>query len=124
MSAPLTIGVDARELLGSATGVGRYLGELMRRWTARADAGQRRFVLYTPLTLPLRLPPATAEQKVIGTGTGTWWEQTALRRAVRADRPDVFFAPAWSAKKAELENCYGWALPNNTIGSDPDVLVM
>ena len=97
MSAPLTIGVDARELLGSATGVGRYLGELMRRWTARADAGQRRFVLYTPLTLPLRLPPATAEQKVIGTGTGTWWEQTALRRAVRADGPDVFFAPAYTA---------------------------
>jgi glycosyltransferase involved in cell wall biosynthesis len=97
MSAPLTIGVDARELLGSATGVGRYLGELMRRWTARTDARQRRFVLYTPAALPLPLPPAAAEQKVIGTGTGTWWEQTALRRAVRADRPAVFFAPAYTA---------------------------
>ncbi len=31
----LRIGVDARELLGDATGVGRYLGELLRRW-ARA----------------------------------------------------------------------------------------
>ena len=27
------IGVDARELLGDPTGVGRYLGELLRRWT-------------------------------------------------------------------------------------------
>jgi glycosyltransferase involved in cell wall biosynthesis len=34
---------------------------------------------------------------VLPGGTGTWWEQTALRRAVREDRPDVFFAPAYTA---------------------------
>jgi glycosyltransferase involved in cell wall biosynthesis len=28
---------------------------------------------------------------------GTWWEQTALRRAVIADKPDLFFAPAYTA---------------------------
>lgn len=94
---PLRIGVDARELLGDTTGVGRYLGELMRRWCARPDAGRRRFVLYTPEALALPLPPGTVEQRVIGRGRGTWWEQTALRRAVRADRPDVFFAPAYTA---------------------------
>ena len=38
MNRPIRIGVDARELLGSTTGVGRYLGELLRRWTTRADA--------------------------------------------------------------------------------------
>ena len=50
---PVRIGIDARELLGDTTGVGRYLGELLRRWTTRADAGTRRFVLYTPE--PLRM---------------------------------------------------------------------
>jgi glycosyltransferase involved in cell wall biosynthesis len=93
----LRIGVDARELLGDATGVGRYLGELLRRWTARADAGRRRFILYAPEALPLALPAGTVEHRVVGQGRGTWWEQTYLRRAVRQDQPDVFFAPAYTA---------------------------
>jgi glycosyltransferase involved in cell wall biosynthesis len=94
---PLRIGVDARELLGSTTGVGRYLGELLRRWSERSDAGRRRFVLYAPEALPLPLPDSAVEHRVGGRGIGTWWEQTWLRQAVRRDRPDVFFAPAYSA---------------------------
>ena len=97
MSGPLRIGVDARELLGDATGVGRYLGELIRRWTIRSDAAARRFTLYAPEALPLPLPEAAVEYRIGGKGRGTWWEQTWLRRAVRADRPDVFFAPAYTA---------------------------
>jgi glycosyltransferase involved in cell wall biosynthesis len=97
VTRPLRIGVDARELLGDTTGVGRYLGELMRRWTARPDAHRRRFVLYTPEPLTLAFPEGTAEVRILGRGTGTWWEQTALRRAVRTDRLDLFFAPAYTA---------------------------
>lgn len=101
-SSVLTIGIDARELLGDATGVGRYLGELVRRWAATADHS-RQFLLYTPQSLPV-LKALTAEapvrQVVVGSGSGTWWEQTHLRRAVRADAPDVFFAPAYTAPLA------------------------
>ena len=97
MTSPLRIGVDARELLGAATGVGRYLGELLRRWTARPDSGCRRFVLYAPEPLPLSLPTGTTEMRILGQGRGTWWEQTYLRRAIRHDPPDVFFAPAYTA---------------------------
>lgn len=97
MSAPLRIGVDARELLGDTTGVGRYLGELMRRWTARPDAATRQFLLYASEPLPLLFPRGTVEPRIVGRGTGTWWEQTALRRAVAADAPQVFFAPAYTA---------------------------
>ena len=93
----LRIGVDAREMLGDATGVGRYLGELLRRWTARADAAGRLFVLYTPEPLPRLFAPGTTEVRTIGSGRGTWWEQTSLRLAVRRDAPDVFFAPAYTA---------------------------
>jgi glycosyltransferase involved in cell wall biosynthesis len=93
----LTIGVDAREVLGDATGVGRYLGELLRRWTARLDAPTRRFVLYSPEPIPLALPAAAVEHRIVPGGRGTWWEQTALRRAVRRDPLDVFFAPAYTA---------------------------
>lgn len=92
----LTIGIDARELLGARTGVGRYLGELLSRWTARPDASQRHFVLYTPEPLSLEFG-AGAEQRIIPGGRGTWWEQTALRTAVNRDAPDIFFAPAYTA---------------------------
>jgi glycosyltransferase involved in cell wall biosynthesis len=94
---PLRIGVDAREVLGDATGVGRYLGELLRRWSTRPDATRRRLVLYAPEPIALPLPPGAIELRIIGGGRGTWWEQTALRRAVRHDPLDVFFAPAYSA---------------------------
>lgn len=97
MNQPLRIGVDARELLGDSTGVGRYLGELLTRWTSRDDTEHRRFVLYTPERLTLALPPGTAQTRLIGGGRGTWWEQTHLRRAVRDDSLDVFFAPAYTA---------------------------
>jgi glycosyltransferase involved in cell wall biosynthesis len=94
---PLRIGIDARELMGDATGVGRYLGELVRRWTSRPDAADRRFFLYAAGALPLAFPAGTVEHRVGGRGTGTWWEQTTLRRYVSRDRPDVFFAPAYTA---------------------------
>jgi glycosyltransferase involved in cell wall biosynthesis len=99
----IRIGIDARELLGETTGVGRYLGELLRRWVQRDDVGSREFILYTPEPLPfLATVPAGANirQMVVGSGRGTWWEQTHLRRAVRTDPPDVFFASAYTAPLA------------------------
>ena len=103
VAAPLRIGIDARELLGEATGVGRYLGELLRRWVRRPDAASRQFTLYTPEPLPFMatVPEgASVRELVVGSGRGTWWEQTHLRRAVRADPPDVFFASAYTAPLA------------------------
>jgi glycosyltransferase involved in cell wall biosynthesis len=92
---PLSIGVDARELLGNTTGVGRYLGELLRRWMIRADRDHRRFLLYAPEPLAL-----AADQTVMcrtgGESRGTWWEQGWLRRQISLDKPSVFFAPAYS----------------------------
>jgi glycosyltransferase involved in cell wall biosynthesis len=93
----LRIGVDAREILGDATGVGRYLAELLRRWTARADACRRQFVLFAPETIPMPFPEGTVAPRIISGGRGTWWEQTALRRAVQREALDVFFAPAYTA---------------------------
>ena len=100
---PLRIGIDARELLGESTGVGRYLGELLRRWLGRPDAADRILTLYSPEALPaLESLDARGrfELVIAGTGRGTWWEQTHLRRAVRSAPPDVFFAGAYTAPLA------------------------
>jgi glycosyltransferase involved in cell wall biosynthesis len=95
VTGPIRIGVDARELLGAKTGVGRYLGELLWRWGARPDAQQRRLILFSPGPVPFFAD--TVEHRVLPGKPGTWWEQTALRRAVTRDRLDVFFAPAYTA---------------------------
>jgi glycosyltransferase involved in cell wall biosynthesis len=97
VTRPLRIGVDARELLGASTGVGRYLGELMSRWTTRSDAERRRFVLFSPEPLMLAFPSETTDVRIIGSGRGTAWEQIHLRRAIRRESLDVFFAPAYTA---------------------------
>ena len=97
MTRPLRIGIDARELQGATTGVGRYLGELLQRWTVRRDAERRTFVLFASEPLLFPVPAATTKIRVLGTGRGTWWEQTYLRRAVRKEPLDVFFAPAYTA---------------------------
>jgi glycosyltransferase involved in cell wall biosynthesis len=89
------IGVDARELSGHPTGVGRYLQRLLEEW---AQVPVRHcFTLYSPdarAAVPPGLDAVIALERGDG---GTRWEQITLARAVRRDRPDVFFAPGYTA---------------------------
>lgn len=96
---PLTIAVDARELAGHPTGVGRYLLELVQRWTVRPDARSRRLMLYSHAALACDVPHVDDVRVMPGAGE-TLWEQTTLARAVRQDAPDVLFAPAYTAPLA------------------------
>ncbi len=90
----MRIGIDARELGGKPTGVGRYLGGLLREWSSTGAAHGHELLLYTPR--PLDGQPTRLDVRVIpGTG-GTLWEQRDLRSAVASDRVDVLFSPAYS----------------------------
>lgn len=93
----MRIGIDARELVGRATGVGRYLAGMLEQWAAPAAVNGHEFILYAtePLPHPLPSPPFTT-RLVPGPG-GTWWEQVKLPRAAASDRLDVFFSPAYTA---------------------------
>lgn len=99
----MRIGIDARELGGRPTGVGRYLASILREWAASgaARAAGHEIVLYVPAPLPngvldlfADLAPAV---RVIPGASGTWWEQARLPRVAGGDRLDVFFAPAYTA---------------------------
>ena len=91
----MRIGIDARELCGRATGVGRYLSGLLGEWAK--DAHGHEFVLYATDELSQTLDGrAFARRRVAGLG-GTTWEQIALPKAIAADRLDVWFAPAYTA---------------------------
>lgn len=92
----MKIAVDARELCGKPTGVGRYLHELLVEWSTLPAAARHEWRLYAPAAPALPAGFADRLRVLPGTG-GTMWEQWTLARALAADRPDVLFAPGYSA---------------------------
>jgi glycosyltransferase involved in cell wall biosynthesis len=97
------IGIDARELAGRPTGVGRYLAQLLRHWSDPASgvSSRHEFLLYSPEAIHdtvagdfrgLRMVP-----RVLPGAAGTRWEQITLAAAVNRDAPNVLFAPAYTA---------------------------
>jgi glycosyltransferase involved in cell wall biosynthesis len=92
----MRIGIDARELGGRATGVGRYLDGLLREWTGSRETTRHEFVLYAHDDLAVPLDTRRfATRKVTGAG-GTFWEQVQLPPAIARDHLDVWFSPAYS----------------------------
>ena len=93
----MRIGIDARELCGRATGVGRYLGGLLQEWAANGAARRHEFVLYAPEPIALALDARRFPTRMVVGSPRTWWEQIQLPRAVTADHIDVLFSPAYTA---------------------------
>jgi glycosyltransferase involved in cell wall biosynthesis len=101
----MRIGIDARELFGRPTGVGRYLAGLLAAWSALPKARHHEFVLYDPavpgLSSDMRPPlPDGARRVPVQGGTGSWFEQIRLPLAMWRTPPDVLFAPAYSCPLA------------------------
>lgn len=93
----MRLGVDGWRLHGQLTGVGRYLSNVLRHWTADAIAGRfERVTLYTPAPIDrtaIELPQAVEERVV-----GPHWRQLVwqnIRFAAVADE-DVLFCPSWT----------------------------
>jgi glycosyltransferase involved in cell wall biosynthesis len=87
------IGIDARELCGRPTGVGRYLSGLLDEWAVSNQARPHEFILYSPEPVAVG---RFATRLVPGPG-GTWWEQVRMPARAAGDDLDVFFAPAYTA---------------------------
>jgi hypothetical protein len=92
----MRIGVDARELCGKPTGVGRHLAGLFGAWSASTGAQRHTFLLYAHQVPNIELPANMSVRVVPGAG-GTLWEQTSLAQAANRDQLNVFFAPAYTA---------------------------
>ena len=93
----MRIGIDARELGGRATGVGRYLGGLLHEWSAGPQARAHDFVLYAAEPIALPLDARLFATRIVPGSGGTWWEQVQAPRAATSDHLDVWFAPAYTA---------------------------
>jgi glycosyltransferase involved in cell wall biosynthesis len=106
----MRIAVDARELAGKPTGVGRYLAELLACWSREPRAAGHEILLLTPglLRLPAGLigsGGARVDSHVIpGNSPGAnrggvghlLWEQRALPAAAVKLKADVLFCPGYS----------------------------
>src|SRR6185436_18631724 len=92
----MRIAIDAREMSGRPTGVGRYLSEILRAWNQLPVARAHEFVLCSPA--PIALPASGLRlTTAIAAGRGTLWEQWTLPRLVTRAGADVLFAPAYTA---------------------------
>jgi glycosyltransferase involved in cell wall biosynthesis len=97
----MRIAVDARELLGRPTGVGRYLAELLACWSRQPAAATHEILLYADrdLALPDGLigsGGASIVTRVVSGASGVVWEQTRFPLALGRERVDVVFGPAYS----------------------------
>jgi len=91
----MRIGIDARELVGRATGAGRYLSGLLQQWSL--DSKAHEFLLYAPEPIALSLDARRFPTREVR-GPGGWrWEQIQVPRVAAADHLDVWFAPAYTA---------------------------
>jgi glycosyltransferase involved in cell wall biosynthesis len=100
----MRIGIDARQLCGRQTGVGRYLSGLVHEWAASREsrATNHEFVLYLPEAADSTagLDARRFMTRLVPGSGGTFWEQVQVPRAAAADHLDVFFAPQYSAPLA------------------------
>lgn len=88
--------IDARELCGRPTGVGRYLSGLLDEWAA-GDAFRRHRWTLIAHSEPMGVQRWPAALKIAPGNGGSTWEQFTLPAAARAEKADVFFAPGYTA---------------------------
>jgi glycosyltransferase involved in cell wall biosynthesis len=94
----MRIAIDARELIGRPTGVGRYLAEILRAWAELSGIGSQEFVLCAPDAVPA--PAGLNASMRTAPGDGTTWEQFVLPRLLADAGADVLFAPGYTAPLA------------------------
>ena len=92
----MRIAIDARELLGKPTGVGRYLRSILAAWNELPGAAAHHYVFCTPSGFHDHTLPNLEKTFRAGGGRGTVFEQTRLPLMIRDASADVLFAPGYS----------------------------
>jgi len=92
----MRIAIDARELTGRPTGVGRYLSEMLQAWSELPGAAAHEFILCAPEAVRPARTDGLRLSNVTSPGSGTLWEQRVLPKLVAAAGADVLFSPAYT----------------------------
>lgn len=92
----MRIAVDARELCGQPTGVGRYLGEIARVWRDLPEAAGHEIIWCGDRPFELPLLDRAGWRVAVRPGRGPFWEQIAFPGLAKVAQADVLFSPAYS----------------------------
>lgn len=96
----MRIAIDARELVGKPTGVGRYLSQILSAWTTLPGAAAHEFILCAPEEQSRTDWAPLKVSRLSGGGHGTVWEQLVLPGLIKKAGANVLFAPAYTAPLA------------------------
>ncbi|PIV10306.1 MAG: hypothetical protein COS49_01215 [Candidatus Portnoybacteria bacterium CG03_land_8_20_14_0_80_41_10] len=89
----MKIGIDAHNLEGQPTGVGRYLLNLLEQWDKFELPQNLRFILYFKKEIPdLRLSNLF-EKKLLHSKSNAFFMHYLLPKAAKKDRVDILFCP-------------------------------
>lgn len=94
----LHIGIDARELAGTPTGVGRYVAGVLQEWSS--ERLPHRVTLFFHRDPPAWVQSLRFRSDVVLDPTqssGTWWEQFRLPALAARAGIDVLLSPAYTA---------------------------
>ena len=91
----MKIGIDCHNLEGQRTGVGRYLANLLREWSASGGKSQTvpEFFLYFKSEIPKDMRSWTPHIRNLRGGSNFIFKHWLLPRAARRDGIDVLFCP-------------------------------
>ncbi|MEQ1897245.1 MAG: glycosyltransferase family 1 protein [Vicinamibacterales bacterium] len=92
----MRIAIDARELGGQPTGVGRYLAEIARVWRTLPAAAGHEIIWCSNEAIEQPLLDRQGWRVAVRAGGSLYWEQIAFPGLARAAGADVLFAPAYS----------------------------
>ena len=88
----MKIGIDAHNLEGKRTGMGRYLLNLLKHWTNI----QPKFILYFKDYIPEDVPKSNNfESKVLKSKSTAFFIHYLLPKAIKRDKVDLFFSPSY-----------------------------
>lgn len=92
----MKIAIDGRSLENKITGVGRYLGNLLRYWQKYSTVN---FIIYFKDRIPELsvLDSKNFKTKLVkpSINSNALWQHWTLSRALKEDYPDVFFSPSY-----------------------------
>ena len=96
----MIIGIEASSLEGQRTGVGRYLLNLLNQWNQRENT-QVKFILYFKDEIPvdLNLKSSLFKKRIVKSrfSSNALFLHYFLPKAVKEDRVDLLFCPAYIA---------------------------
>ena len=92
----MRVAIDARELQGQPTGVGRVLAGILEAWSVLPHAREHEFLLCAPAVPTSGRSPSFEYVTRGGWTNPTFWEQFTLPQIVRESRADVLFAPGYT----------------------------